>query len=1432
MNLQSIHLFKTLLIALLILLLFETSIGQIVTVGAGSYTTQFPGVDAAGRNTFPTGTPFTMGPAATKPVPTNDWWSAKIKNSHADNLFNYPYTLKTVNSGLVVSYMPWGVIDDLLPITVGVTGLNAGASKVVDFSDWTVTMDWSNGAHHFQATAGIGMPFLYFSKDPADIAQITVTEGSVDISGELLIITDAHYGADFAVYAPASSEWIQNGNTYTSTLNGQNYWSMAFLPLDASSVNEVANEYKKYAYVFPSNTEVSWDYDSSTSVLSTDFVVETEVKEGSDSTLLLGLLPHQWANLAPGSPFPDQYSYATIRGELKTLDGNSFSVDHTFHGILPTLPYLDYYSDRFDPQQLHDKVTLLENDGLSTWTDSYNEGQMMNRLIQTARIADLMGNTTARDKLFNTVKNRLENWLSANTSEIAFLFYYNNTWSAMIGYPAGHGQDGNINDHHFHWGYFIHAAAFVEQMEPGWVDQWGPMVNLLVRDAASDNRDDELFPFLRNFSPYAGHCWANGFASFPQGNDQESTSESMQFNSSLIHWGSITGNDAIRDLGIYLYTTEQSAIEEYWFDVHDRIFSPSQQYRLVSRLWGNSYDNGTFWTNDIAASYGIELYPIHGGSLYLGQDTTYIEKLWNEIETNTGILSNEANNNLWHDILWEYLAFINPEKAIDLYDSYPDRSLKFGVSDAQTYHWLHSMNVLGHVDISLTADHPLAAVFRKNGELIYVAHNYQNTPISVTFSDDYILEVPANSMATSLDISLNGILTSSFQEAYPGGSVELNLLVSGGEPSKIEFLEGEGLIGQITEAPYVFEATNLDIGVHTFYARIYDGSNLSVSNLISVVVGEQLPYLKEPIAIPGSFEAANYDIFEGGIGQGISYSDVSPGNNGDFRPDEHVDAALDVSEGGYVGWIATGEWLEYTIEVQQAGNYSLDFRYASGNQSGGGPFRIESDGEIVHSNITVNYTGNWDIWASKTVNTIPLKSGTQVLRLFFENGELNLGNLTFTYESPLTYDQPVADAGENMLVQLPETSTVLDGSGSMDPGGADLSYSWTQIYGPSNLVFSDPEISQPTVSSLVEGVYVVKLTVSNGSYSDDDEVYIVSSIDTNIPPEVSILSPADQAKLFAGHPITVSATVSDLAGFVTEVEFYADNQLIGTDIESPYEVDWSPSPGDYSLTAIAIDNDGSSTTSEAVHVTILPAPDLEGTWKMDAQAFSLGVGPVLGDLSWWSCNSACVSVRACYFDDAYVFEAGGVFNNVPGTKTWIESWQDGAPEGCRAPIAPHDGSNPATWSLAGNTLTLTGVGAYLGLAKVNNTGELSTPGDAPAAITYPVTFNAGGDTMTVDINYGSGFWHFVLVKVQPTSAHDLEENRFSIYPNPVTNILNLELAGGENEVTVYNLTGSLINRFTVSGEYGRYDMSNLNSGLYIFKVANDGQLKAFRVIKE
>ncbi|HRZ96744.1 MAG TPA: glycosyl hydrolase [Paludibacter sp.] len=1164
---------------------------QIVNVGSGSYTKTFPGTDVAGRNGYPSGSPQVSGAAVGKPAPTNDWWSTLLKENHAGNLFNYPYTMKTMNDGLVVSYIPQGVIDDQLPVVVGVTGMAATKTTVSDFSDWTVTMNWNDGTHNFETITGIAMPFLYFTKGNADVAQVKVNLGTVVIDNEMLVITNARNGADFAVYAPVGSTWTQNGSVYTSTLNGKNYWSMAFIPLTATNVSAVATEYKKYAYVFPTNTTSAFSFNETTSVVRTDFTVQTVVKEGTETNMLLGLLPHQWANLASNSPVPDKYSYATIRGQMKTMAGNSFSVENKFKGILPTLPYVDNYSAGFTPTALTEKITSMENDVLELWTDSYNEGQVMNRLIQTARIAAETGNTVALNKMVATVKERLEDWLKAEGGEKAFLFYYNTTWSALLGYPAGHGQDTNLNDHHFHWGYFIHAAAFLEQYQPGWAAQYGEMINLLVRDASSTDRNDTMFPYLRNFSPYAGHCWANGFATFPQGNDQESTSESMQFNSSLIHWGQVTGNKAVRDLGIYLYTTEQTAIEEYWMDIHHRNFPASQQYSLVSRIWGNSFDNGTFWTADIAASYGIEMYPIHGGSLYLGHDTVYVKRLWEEIKAKTGIMNNQVNPNLWHDIMWEYQAFLEPAEAIKLYDSNPNRSLKFGVSDAQTYHWLHSMNALGRVDASITANYPIAAAFKQGNKITYVAHNYSNAPITVHFSTGYDLVVPARKMITSIDSKANGTLTSSFDQAFIGGSVKLNLNITEGTPTKVEFMDGNTSLGIVNAAPYVFQATNLGLGVHSFYAKVFENEKFNTSNNVNVTVGNQLPYSGTPSEIPGTIEAGNYDIFEGGKGQNIAYLDLSPGNAGDFRMDESVDAASVTSEGATVGWINAGEWLEYTVNVAQSGLYSFAFRYASGNANGGGPFRLELDGQSISENIAVPSTSTtvWTVWATKTVNDIPLRAGKHVLRVAFSAGEFNYGKMTFARTGDLPFSYPTANAGTDIKVLLPLTSTTLNASASTESAGKALTYKWTQNYGPSVIQFTSTTTAKPSISGLVEGMYSLKLTVTNpDSRTDIDELLVNVSSSANIQPTVALTSPANNSTFTQGKLITLTANASDFDGTISKVDFYHGTTLIGSDNTAPYSFDWNPGIGDFVLTAKATDNGNAVSTSQPVNVTIAP----------------------------------------------------------------------------------------------------------------------------------------------------------------------------------------------------------------------------------------------------
>lgn len=167
----------------------------------------------------------------------------------------------------------------------------------------------------------------------------------------------------------------------------------------------------------------------------------------------------------------------------------------------------------------------------------------------------------------------------------------------------------------------------------------------------------------------------------------------------------------------------------------------------------------------------------------------------------------------------------------------------------------------------------------------------------------------------------------------------------------------------------------------------------------------------------------------------------------------------------------------------------------------------------------------------------------------------------------------------------------------------------------------------------------------------------------------------------------------------------------------------------------------------------------QGTWKLKQSAGAMGVGPNLGDTSWWANSAADVSVRACQFDDQFVFNSDGSFQNVMGTETWVETWQDGIGDGCRAGIAPHNGSNPATWSYnsTANTLTLNGLGAFVGLAKVKNGGEISNPSQAVSTITYTVSAISTSE-MTLDISIGGGYWRFILQKQGVPTCSDGIQN--------------------------------------------------------------------------
>lgn|GEM_PF-2459903 len=106
------------------------------------------------------------------------------------------------------------------------------------------------------------------------------------------------------------------------------------------------------------------------------------------------------------------------------------------------------------------------------------------------------------------------------------------------------------------------------------------------------------------------------------------------------------------------------------------------------------------------------------------------------------------------DTRWMYRAMSDPADAINQMEAGIDDSsnwLEAGNSKAHTYHWIHNFNAVGHVYRNVTSSHPVYAVFNKEGKKTYVAYNYGNSPITVSFSDGKTMNVPPGSMAVSAE---------------------------------------------------------------------------------------------------------------------------------------------------------------------------------------------------------------------------------------------------------------------------------------------------------------------------------------------------------------------------------------------------------------------------------------------------------------------------------------------------------------------------------------------------------------------------------------------------------------------------------------------------------------------------------------------------------
>jgi Carbohydrate binding module (family 6) len=194
----------------------------------------------------------------------------------------------------------------------------------------------------------------------------------------------------------------------------------------------------------------------------------------------------------------------------------------------------------------------------------------------------------------------------------------------------------------------------------------------------------------------------------------------------------------------------------------------------------------------------------------------------------------------------------------------------------------------------------------------------------------------------------------------------------------------------------------LPVGTHTF--RLFEETGgYNIQSLTFARVAGVAPYTTPTIAATGTtfVSPANFDLG----GQGYAYNDTDTQNYGGAYRNTSVDLSYtndSWANNVAIGWTAAGEWLGYTINVAQAGVYSIALRMASAGSGGTAHLEFGPVGQVGGAgvsrtpNITVGSTGGWDTWTDVTVTKVYLSAGLQWMRLVEDTGGYNMDMVKFT----------------------------------------------------------------------------------------------------------------------------------------------------------------------------------------------------------------------------------------------------------------------------------------------------------------------------------------------------------------------------------------------------------------------------------------------------
>ena len=590
--------------------------------------------------------------------PTNKWFSGIALQKKPQAVFPTPLSFTPTESSFTF---------DLPDTATGSLGISAIAHQPVEvmikdatrytvtrYDETSVDLAFGNVDHNLGTiTLVAGVPYIYFSA--ANDTTLTVNGGAT-VTNNSLTYTLKDVVTKLAAFDGAQ---VQDAQTITVPRGGLVTMYAAktesIQKLDENAMNRIES------------TSVAYKKEGD------DVRTTIRYNTANDKATYYGRLPHQ-QDTAKGKTF------ATIYGPLVVESGNNLSFTTPDVPVSDSLDLSKLSSD--ERRDLTQTVRQEINAPHEYPDDSYFGGKALYRDAQLLSLAKQLGETDAATTIQRKLRDGLLAWITVDNTKAKSL-YYDTKIHGIVGITPSFGSE-EFNDHHFHYGYFIYAAAILAQYDSDFKASYKDQVNLLVADIAN-YRTGEKLPLRRNFDPYFGHSWASGSSPFADGNNQESSSEAINAWIGVELWAKQIGNSELADNASWMLSNEVASTSAYWmnFDRSQAPYNAGYDHSVVALNWGAKRDYATFFSAEPRAMLGIQLLPMSPTTQYMSQ---YGSRITEQLKEARAL----SDSGQFDDYLLMYESLRGVTDQLDRAKKLPDTAIDSANSRSYMYAWIMS----------------------------------------------------------------------------------------------------------------------------------------------------------------------------------------------------------------------------------------------------------------------------------------------------------------------------------------------------------------------------------------------------------------------------------------------------------------------------------------------------------------------------------------------------------------------------------------------------------------------------------------------------------------------------------------------------------------------------------------------------------------------